>query len=346
MKFCQCMFIWLLPLLFLIYAAKPAAAKSINGMANAQITLAFVAPFGFQDDKTNNFGSQSLKMQQQLTPDQLKQVLEIEYAIGMAALRMKNWPRAIMAFEKILETDQRFRDVARRLAQARRGLARERQEDVTASYYAEAVSAMSQNDLGRAFAAFEKIREIEPHYRDVDSLMTAIAAILNQKTAVPSHHSESPPDSVHLEKAEVDNVGATSNGGKTFFYLGGAFAGVIALFALGAIGFSPVTRARLHLLRGNPAAAAQIYERLLKLHPERVKLYLPLANIYLNLGKRDERAMRAYKTILYLNLATRQREEINSIVAQKYLTEGRTDSDAIAVLEDALKTERRKQNQR
>lgn len=50
-----------------------------------------------------------------------------------------------------------------------------------------------------------------------------------------------------------------------------------------------------------------------------------------------------YKTVLQLNLATHNREEINVVVAQKYLVEGRTDSDAIEILEGALKAEQRRQ---
>jgi hypothetical protein len=48
--------------------------------------------------------------------------------------------------------------------------------------------------------------------------------------------------------------------------------------------------------------------------------------------------------ILQLNLPVANREEINAIVTQKYLTEGRMDYDAIEVFEEALKAERRKQN--
>ncbi|MCI0697647.1 hypothetical protein L0337_37280 [candidate division KSB1 bacterium] len=46
-----------------------------------------------------------------------------------------------------------------------------------------------------------------------------------------------------------------------------------------------------------------------------------------------------------MNIATHKHDEINTIVAQNYLTEGRTDSDAITVLESALKAERQKLNQ-
>jgi len=46
---------------------------------------------------------------------------------------------------------------------------------------------------------------------------------------------------------------------------------------------------------------------------------------------------------LQLNLNARNRDEMSAIVAQNYLTEGRTDLDAIEVLESALKAEQRRQ---
>jgi hypothetical protein len=116
-----------------------------------------------------------------------------------------------------------------------------------------------------------------------------------------------------------------------------------ALSLVGVVILSPTVRARFHVLRGNYAAGARIYEKILARHPQRVKLCLPLANLYLLLGRRDEAALKIFKTILQLNLAAPNRDEINAIVAQNYLTEGRTDSDAIEVLEGALKAEQRRQ---
>lgn len=56
-------------------------------------------------------------------------------------------------------------------------------------------------------------------------------------------------------------------------------------------------------------------------------------------GRKDEAAIKIYKTVLQLNLVTRNREEINTIVAQAYLSEGAKDTDAIKILEDALRDE-------
>lgn len=124
----------------------------------------------------------------------------------------------------------------------------------------------------------------------------------------------------------------------------GAVIAVILLPALGFLFFSPEKRANYYLWRKNYPAAASIFEKMLERHPKKAGLYAPLAELYLLLGRNDERALKVYKTVLHLNLPTRRRDEINAALAQKYLAEGRTDSDVIEVLENALKVESRKQN--
>jgi hypothetical protein len=381
---------WLSAVLFFAFFAEPAAAKLDNRETNESSTVARSAQetpsasASSQNESVQNTASERPQTSQQHEVEPLEKAPEIDYAIGMAAYRVKNWPRAIMAFEKVRHASQKFRDVDKRLAYAHKNLARENQENIVARYYAEGVIAMNRDDFGWALAAFEKVSQLDSNYQEVQSQLARIAMTLQRK-AKPLAATASldslyeaalaamdkadwivaanilkelcllQPDyrdalellvraRINLENAKSGGVAAA--GGKTSFYLGGAFAGLIVLAALGLIGFSPMARARLHLLRGNPAVAAQIYEKMLQRHPERVKLYLPLANIYLNLGKRDERAMRAYKMILQLNLATRHREEINTIVAQRYLTEGRLDTDAIEVLENALQAELRHQKGR
>lgn len=112
----------------------------------------------------------------------------------------------------------------------------------------------------------------------------------------------------------------------------------------GLMFLAPTARANFYLWRRNYPAAARTLEKLLERHPKRAGLYAPLAELYLQLGRNDERALRVYQTVLRLNLPTRRRDEINTLLAQKYLAEGRTDSEVIEVLENALKVESRKQN--
>lgn len=320
---------------------------------------------------------------QQLAEQQKQAQLEEDYTAGMSALREKNWTMAILAFEKVLKTDESFRDAQKRLNEAERELEDESTETVVARYYVDGVAALNRNDLGNALAALEKVRRLNASYRNVTNLLEEIDQRLQQQTKPAAAASEK-IDSLYQEalaaraqedwlqamvaleklqllqpnyrdvvtllaesRAQVSAAGRTAaenSGGSAWPVIGGALVALVMLPALGVMAFSATTRARLHLLRGNLLAAAQLYEKILLRHPDRVKLYPLLANIYLLMQRQDERAMKIYQTVLNLNIATQKRDEINAIVAQNYLTEGRTDSDAITVLENALKNERRKQN--
>jgi tetratricopeptide (TPR) repeat protein len=194
------------------------------------------------------------------------------------------------------------------------------------SLYQDAMRAFAHEDWLQAVIAFEKIQVLQPNYRDViDRLAQARAKLL----AVGKTGVSTPP--------------RTNDG--LYFYVGGALAALVVLPLLGSVVLSPAARARIYLLRGDYIAAAQLYEKVLERHPNKVKLYPMLANIYLLLGRNDKKALKAYKMVLQLNLATRNRDEINALVAQNYLLEGRTDWDAIEVLENALKAERRRLGQ-
>lgn len=119
---------------------------------------------------------------------------------------------------------------------------------------------------------------------------------------------------------------------------------IVLVPLFGLMFLAPTARANFYLWRRNYPAAARTLEKLLERHPKRAGLYGPLAELYLQLGRNDERALRVYQTVLRLNLPTRRRDEINTLLAQKYLAEGRTDSEVIEVLENALKVESRNQN--
>ena len=331
---------------------------------------------------------------QQLTQKQLNDKLESEYTAGMASLRVRNWTRAILAFENVQALDKNYRDARKRLSEAQNGIERESAENIVARYYADGVASMNKGDIGGAVAAFEKARRINPNYRDLPNLLAEVENALQKRPPLDAK-TETPAPAVvrtkldtlyqlgvaaaasndwmqavvnfekvqflqtnyrdvsgqlaqaraHLTLAvKTSRPAQTASGSNVSFYFG-SVAALIVLPLLGFAAFSPATRARLHLMRGNYADAAQIYEKWLGRHPDKVKHYAALANIYLLLGRHDDNALKAYKMVLQLNLTTTKRDEMSTIVAQNYLTEGRTDSDAIEVLESALRAEQRRQQQ-
>lgn len=190
--------------------------------------------------------------------------------------------------------------------------------------YEDAVKSLDQKNWMQAVLKLEKLRVLKPDDSNVVNLLTHARANLK------------------LASATEKNSRASRS---TMLYFGGALAAVVVLPAIGVLFFSATSRARFQFLRGNYLRAAQIYERLLTQHPDKVKLYVKLANIYLISGRDDDRALKVFKVIVSLNLAPHIHPQINSIITQKYLTDGANSSEAIAVLESALKAEQNKHDQ-
>jgi len=251
--------------------------------------------------------------------------------------------------EKIMEATSGFRNTRQGSAETKKGRQQEKIADMMPpektraelaaaafspafldSLYLAALAAMKEEDWRQAAFNLEKIQLLQPNYREVVDLLARVR--------------------VNLAVAEKPNVEAGPRQTNVpYLFIGGAIASIGAFIALivlpfiGVVLISPTIRARYHTFRGHYAEAAQIYERLLVRRPSRKKLYPALAGLYLRLGRRDEAALKVYEMTLQLNLADRQRDEINSIVSHNYLTQGRTDPHVIEVLEDALKAERLKQ---
>ncbi|MDZ7269908.1 MAG: tetratricopeptide repeat protein [candidate division KSB1 bacterium] len=226
------------------------------------------------------------------------------YAEGVAALNQDDLSGALTAFEQIHAADPAYRDVAERIRsieamqqQAREAAHARIWNAQMDSLYRAARDHENRGDWQRALADFEELERRQPGYRDVTRRLERVRAELNP--AKP--RSLTPP-------------ALTEQSAKT--YLISAVIAVVVLPLLSFVIFSSTTRSRYYLLRGNYAAAASIYEVMLARHPNREKLYLPLAHIYLLLGRRDEQAIKVYNTVLRLNLATPNQEILKEIVAK------------------------------
>lgn len=258
------------------------------------------------------------------------------YGDALYAMDRVDLGMARRALQKIHSLNPNYRDVAEYLAEIEmmlgwnRGVAPSQfvsnmTISLRDSLNRDVLHALRHEDWMRATISFEKLKIIHPSYRDVEDLLQErwenMGGDTQQKTAV--------------EPGRLDDV---------WPYLGGAFAAVVVLFMFSIVGSAPTLRARYFLWRGNFQRAAIIYEKILERDPARVKYFMPLAEIYLGLGKEDERAVKLYKTVLQLNLVTHQRDAMKTIVAQAYVAQGSTDGEGIEFLEHALETEMRKQS--
>jgi tetratricopeptide (TPR) repeat protein len=263
---------------------------------------------------------------------------------------------AINSYNQLLQTAGAYKDVDARLQKLRRQLEQKTARDEAAVQEANGETILSMTDSAAAADTQEMIAPpSEADFETADPAWTSSGEEIDNAGTI-NHDLSAPPEALassdqvgvdHLVAApaypagDLPVVEAPSNS-RNFFYAAGAVVALLVCFVLSLLALSPVARARLLLFRGRYTDAARIYESALMRQPGRLKLYPPLAHTYLLMGRRDQDAMRIYRMILQFNLATGYRDEINTVVAQKYLTEGRTDDEAVGVLEQALKVEKRR----
>ena len=282
-----------------------------------------------------NFRELSKKLaiaERNLKRERTENILSRYYQDAKLAVEREDFGWARRALEKINRLNPNYRDAPALLAEIAAITSRSNDTLQTTerfngdaalqdSLYKAGIRAYAQGEWLQAVVNFEKLQLIAPNNVEFNSrLALAWEKLLHTQTAAAKQDT-------HERRVPV----------------GMALASIIAVSLFCFIGLRPTARARFELWRGHEQAAAAIYEKLLAQNPQRVKLYAPLADIYLRLGRNDERALKVYKSVVHFNLATARRDEINGIVAQKYLTEGRMDTDAIEVLEGALQSEMRKQ---
>jgi tetratricopeptide (TPR) repeat protein len=184
------------------------------------------------------------------------------------------------------------------------------------SLYHDGLGALERKDWTRAVLSFENLQTLQPDYLDIRYQRALAWKKLRESRA-------------------AENAGLYGGRNRTILRIGLANVALLAIW--GIVISWPHARACCRLWRGDDEGAAQVYEKILQRHPQRVQFYSPLADIYLLLGRNDARAIKVYKTVLQLNLAKAQREEINAMVTQSYLKTNQMDDDAIPVLEEALK---------
>ncbi len=251
-------------------------------------------------------------------------ILRQYYLDGVNAMNNKNLSAALASFQKVYSINPRYKDAATLIEQIKRShtpttTAALSSDEYFNSLYDQATTAMSEKKWVQSVLTLEKLRLLAPNDHNLLNLL--IQAKENMKLG---------------DETEA----ASAQDGKRMnpmVYIGG-FIAVLILPVFGFVVFSPTSRARIHYLRGNYPKAANIYERMLARHPERLKYYPTLANIYLILGRNDERALKVFRMIIDLNLAKQIHPQINAVLSQKYLSDGHShDDEAITILENELK---------
>ena len=114
---------------------------------------------------------------------------------------------------------------------------------------------------------------------------------------------------------------------------------IVLLVIVAVTWISAENKIRYLMWRGNYRKARQILEPLLAENPERLSLYRHLAEIYYFENRKDKRALRLFEIILRLKIPFQWKNEIFPLVAKYYISEGRTDSEALEIIEQAVEKE-------
>ena len=262
-------------------------------------------------------------------------VVQRYYQDGVSdLLRGENLP-ALNAFKKVAAIDPDYKDVAEKISEAESRLfdaveAAQKTQSQNARFAAladsllqTAESLIAERDWQEALITLEQANTLNPKNEKV------IQYLAETRT--------------RLDVEQANRVAASRNGlGHILVVAGGAIAVLVVLPLAGAFFLVPTMRMRYFLMIGNLARAASIIERQLEQNPGRLKLYPILANIYLLEKRDDERAIKVYRTVAQLNLATQNKQAIDAMLANYYMVEsGEADQEAIKILEERLQDELR-----
>ncbi|MDZ7267952.1 MAG: tetratricopeptide repeat protein [candidate division KSB1 bacterium] len=158
-------------------------ARKLESAGKLELALALYEKLVNQAVVFKDVRTRLQALQQQLAERRTRETLESQYTAGLAALKARDWARAIIIFEKILQTDAEFRQARQKLREAQSNLERENSETVLARFYTEGLTAMKQGDIRAALVAFEKVHKINQDYRDVASLLAEAEEMLANSPA-------------------------------------------------------------------------------------------------------------------------------------------------------------------
>ena len=301
--------------------------------------------------------------------------IDRRYNDGVAAHKARDWTRAIIAFDHVREMDPNYRDVNRRIREVQNDMDRQGIASTVSRFYNQGLMALNNEDYRTAVSAFRNVIAMDPNYRDVKERLAEAQSALGQtgrQADVARHYTEGVEElakgewlnaviafekaksldpefqdvseklaeaKAALAKGDIQATQTTSPNKNGPWATFGWILAIIVLPVVGVVLVSPGMRARFYMLQGNYQRAIAIFEKQLTRNPGRVKIYLDLAQAYLLENRKDEKAVQAFEMVLRLNLRTRQKDEIVTIVANHYLREGRTDPEALKLMEKALGSE-------
>ena len=139
-----------------------------------ELALASFDQIAKRDPEYKDVKNRVENLRQRIEAKNLMLEKEKAYNDGLFAFRTGNWPQAIIAFEKVLKIDPGYKKVRKKLNEARAELEKESSIAIIARYYQEGQRSLQNGDLGSAMVAFEKVKRINPNYRNVNEMLQEI----------------------------------------------------------------------------------------------------------------------------------------------------------------------------
>lgn len=296
-------------------------------------------------------------------------ILDRYYREGLSLLDDKKWVKAIIAFEKVIELEPNHQDAKIKLKQAQNGLEKQGAETAKQRYYEQASMAFNDKDWVSAEMLFEKLQELDAHYRDVGKKLAFIRVQLEEssqdrdliklyqegeealkkedwlKAVIAFGKAEMINPTfrdvkMNLAKARAE-LDKQSKLTENKIYradqknigkvVGLLIGGGFVLPIIGVLIFGPSLRGRLYLFLGLHDKSSKLYLHLVDKGTISDKLLLALLHLYLIENRRDELAIKIYERALRLNLGLdkKKKGEVSSIVAHYYIKNWELNARAI-----------------
>lgn len=113
-----------------------------------------------------------------------QEIYEKIYTDGLSDYRRGNWVNAIVAFEKVRDWDQNYKNVGQFYRDAQNKLNQEGESSVKSRYYAQGKAFLNSNNWESAIASFNRLKSIDSNYRDVQFLLQQAQAGLENEARV------------------------------------------------------------------------------------------------------------------------------------------------------------------
>lgn len=196
-------------------------------------------------------------------------------------------------------------------------------QQLVRNFYEEALDLIQKKEWLQAGVVLEKVKLIDPNYQNTEFLLDQVKQNLNISALTN-------------QRGRLAAESKSQNSGLILF---GFLAGIVIL-PVGLFFLSPTTRARYYILLKKYDKAREIYEGMLTKKPNNVKLYITLANIYINEHRIDEVAIRVFERAIQYN--DDLKIQLEPVVSRYYLERSKTSDNPIHLLDDSLREQLRK----